>query len=100
MVGEGYSPTQLGNKLKEYFGLDMITTNEPGNETVYTFMDTGNIIIRKNYEHSDLTKECIIYTDAIIIQDEIKAKAYDKSLYHDIYEIKTIILFHHVLDFS
>ena len=78
---ELYSTKQLKSKLIEHYGSQMIITSETGKETIYTFLDACNNILRENYNDCEFTKEHIIDMAATIIQDDIRAKSYDLSKY-------------------
>ena len=62
----GYSSKHLKNKLCEHYGKDMIITSQLGKETIYTFLDAGNSILRASYEDSGLFKESIVDMAAMI----------------------------------
>ena len=75
----GYSSKHFKNKLCEQYGKDMIITSQLGKETIYTFLDAGNSILRASYEDSGLSKESIVDMAAMIIEDDIRSANYDVS---------------------
>ena len=59
----------------------MIVTAENGKETIYTFLDKGNMILRENYKQPRLTPEEIIDMAGTLIDDEIRSAVTDTSHY-------------------
>ena len=59
----------------------MIITSQLSKETIYTFLDAGNSILRASYEDSGLSKERIVDMAAMIIEDDIRSVNYDVSKY-------------------
>lgn len=76
-----YASHYLKIKLQDHYGKDMIITSQPGRESIYTFLDSDNSILRASYLDSGLTKESIIDMAAMIIEDDIRSATYDMSKY-------------------
>lgn len=79
--GETYGPKTLRQKLLDHYGSGVIVTNEPGKESVYTFLDAGNKILRDNYHSSGMSKDDMIDMVATLISDDIRTQKYDSSKY-------------------
>jgi hypothetical protein len=78
-----YGKQHFKAMLKSDYGSNMYISNENGKETIYTFLDTGNQILRDNFASSGLTAENIIDWAAVLIEDEIRSTHYDLSHYPD-----------------
>lgn len=59
----------------------MIIVKDHGKETIYTFLDSGNNILRSNYKQTRLSKENIIDMAATLVEDEIRWMICDASKY-------------------
>ena len=78
---EVYCAKYLKEKLIKHYGKELILTTDPGKETVYTFLDIGNRVLRENHYKSGLSRDDTIKMAATLIADDIKTKQYDLSKY-------------------
>ena len=78
---EGYCYKTLVNKLKHYYGSDLVITAQQGQESVFTMLDASNHILREYCKNSSFTNESIIDMAATIINDEIRSTVYDLTKY-------------------
>ena len=78
---EVYSYKHLKRKLLDHYGNSMIVTSRKGKETIFTFLDEGNSILREHYKFSGLTKEEVIDMAATLIADDIQSHVYDCTKY-------------------
>ena len=54
-------------------------TCENGKDTIYTFLDEANRILRNNYKATGRTPEDIVDMAATLIEDQIRSIIYDDS---------------------
>ena len=52
---EGYCYKTLVNKLKNYYGGDLVIITQQGQETVFTMLDASSHILREQCKNSSLT---------------------------------------------
>ena len=78
---ELYTTKHLHTKLKEHYKGNLIVTCENAKETIYTFLDENNAILRERYQTAGLSQENIIDMAATLIDDQIRSIVYDKSKY-------------------
>ena len=76
---EHYSAKHLKRKLTEHYGDSLIVTCENGKDTIYTFLDEANRILRNNYKATGRTPEDIVDMAATLIEDQIRSIIYDDS---------------------
>jgi len=80
---EVYGPKHLKELLKEDYGSEMFISNEIGKETIYTFLDVGNTLLRNSFLSSGISAEDVIDWAAVLIEDEIRSMQYDLTHYPD-----------------
>ena len=81
---EVYTAKHLDQKLKEYFGDEIIITKLHGKPRIYSFRDRCHKILREDWERdtkASSAKDDIIDMAASIIRDEIRTKVYDTISY-------------------
>ena len=76
-----YSSKHLKTKLCDHYGKNMLISCQRGKETLYTFLDAGNSILRSNFEEVGLSRETIIDMASMFIREDIRSKTYDMSKY-------------------
>ncbi|XP_064120382.1 uncharacterized protein LOC135225033 [Macrobrachium nipponense] len=79
--GEVYTARQLKSKLQDRYKDEMNITCEQGKETIYTFLNESNNILRQHYSNTGLTPEESVDMAGVLIEDEIRTTIYDKSQY-------------------
>lgn len=78
---ECYTARHLKVKLQEHYRNSLIITNESGKETIYTFLNEGNRILREHYRSTGLMPEDITDMATAFTNDQGQSKVYDTSVY-------------------
>lgn len=78
---ECYTAKHLKVKLQEHYKDNIIITSESGKETIYTFLDTGNTILRDNYKAAGLTAQEVVDIAATLIEDQMRSIVCDTTQY-------------------
>ena len=71
--GDYYTAKHLKVRLQEHYRDNLIITSEYGKETIYTFLNHGNAILRDRYKATGLSAEDIVDFAATLIDDQIRS---------------------------
>ncbi|MES9880176.1 MAG: hypothetical protein ABW185_04765 [Sedimenticola sp.] len=85
--GEVYTTKQLSTKLQERYNEHMVITTEQGKNTLYTFLNESNKILRDHYKATGITPEEIVDMAGTLIDDEIRSSVNNVHHYPKFSEI-------------
>ena len=79
--GDYYTAKHLKVRLQEHYRDNLIITSEYGKETIYTFLNHGNAILRDRYKATGISAEDIVDFAATLIVDQIRSFVYNSIKY-------------------